>query len=396
MNKHASIRREKGAATLVVSVVLLIGVTLIALLTAKTVLVETKLMADDYRTVQASAAANYAMDYAVNYFDKGGFDQDDDDVVDTLAVPSLSSSYGGQTITATATFDNTAGTYCVPAGTTESMSTGMITAVGYSDDGEAVRTITQCVGPISLLAGDGPDMPLISRSDVAMTGNANIVNRYTNTNIWSGDAVTIGSSSSMKTYIKNSAVGTLTTAQLLDTVPANNTMLVSNRNLGNGADIIDNDPTLNSLTATDFFQNFFNVDNRETVKNLAKDIGQYYTDIGNAIGKSGIIWVEGTQSLNSNGTIGSTDSPAIMIVNGNLSASGGPTVYGLVYVVGQFNVTGTVSIVGTSIVENNSGAAGAVTGTGTLNLIYWQDFLTGADGDIPGLSAVIAGSWRDF
>ncbi len=398
-NSPLQYNNQRGAATLVTAVLLLIAITVVTFLTARTVLVETKQTADNYRTMQAVSAANYAMDFAVNYFDAFGFDQDDDGVIDTLTVPDLTSDYSAShTITATAAFDNTPGNRCVDPAATADMSHGMITAVGFSDDLEATRTITQCIGPLEILQDDGPDQPLISRAQVALTGNAAIVNRYNNTNIWSGEDVTIGSSSSMETWIKDPAAGTLTTAELLDVDPTVNTQLVSNKNLGNGLDIIDNDPSLGNLDAGNFFENFFQISDREIVKDLAKSAGQYYTDIADAIGKSGIIWVEGDQSLNSNGFVGSTTEPAIMIVNGDLRATGGPTVYGLLYVEGEFDVAGTVNLVGSSIVEGTGVSPGSpiVGGTGTLNLIFWKDFLGDSSGPLPGLTAVINGSWRDW
>jgi len=390
---------QKGMATLAIAILLLIGITLITMLTAKTVLVETKQTADNYRTMQAVSAANYAMDYGVNYFDNGGFDQNGDSVVDTVTIPDLESTYsGGDTVTAQVVFSNLAGSLCVDGGATANMSNGMVTATGFSDDLVATRTITQCVGSLNLLQGGGPDMPLISRSQVALTGNANITNRYSNTNIWAGEAVTIGSSSSMATYIKDPSVGALTVSQLLDVDPSTNTQLVSNKNLGNGLDIIDSDPSLGDLSPDSFFQNFFQTSDREVVKDLAKSAGQYFTDIDDAIGKSGLIWVEGDQSLNSNGSIGGMTAPAILIVNGDLRATGGPTVYGLIYVVGEYEVAGTVNVVGSSIVEGAGVSAGSpvVSGTGTLNLVFWKDILSAATGPLPGLTTVVNGSWRDW
>jgi hypothetical protein len=49
----------------------------------------------------------------------------------------------------------------------------------------------------------------------------------------------------------------------------------------------------------------------------------YFTggNIGSADGQSGIIWIEGDASLNG-GTIGAADNPVILIINGNLRATG--------------------------------------------------------------------------
>ena len=89
---------------MLVVLVLLIGITLVTLTTSKTVLLETQIAADNYRTAQAVAAANYAMDYGINYFNNGGFDQvtaagvaGSDGIVDIVTVPTLTSADGSQT-----------------------------------------------------------------------------------------------------------------------------------------------------------------------------------------------------------------------------------------------------------------------------------------------------------
>jgi len=413
---------QRGAATLFTAVMILLGITLVTLTTSKTVLVETQTAADNYRTAQAVAAANYAMDYGVSYFDNGGFDQvinangtaiagctpdtanGHDCIVDRVAVPNLTSADSNQTTTATLTFNNAVGTRCIPTGTAPSMKKGLITATGLSDDGLASRTISQCVGTLNLLKNDGPKQPLVAQGNVALTGNAKIINRYTNTTIWSGDDVSIGSSSAMETYIKNPAAGTLTQAQLLDTDGDNNTQLVSNRNLGNGLDIIDKDPSLGTLISLDFFKNFFNVDSREQLKAMAAAAGQSYTSISDAITtpvKSGLIWVEGNQSMNG-GAIGSITAPAIVIINGDFTIGGGATIYGVLYVTGKYTINGTPQVIGTNVVEGTNLAtelpatAPIVSGTGTISLVFWQSIESGTINPMIGLTTVIGGSWRDW
>jgi Tfp pilus assembly protein PilX len=405
---------QHGAATLLTALVLLIGITLVTLTISKTVLVETQIGADNYRTSQAVAAANYAMDYGVNYFDNGGFDQVNngtlaaisDGLVDLLTVPNLMSADGRQTTFAILTLNNTAGNGCVATGATATMKSGRITATGFSDDRLASRTISQCVVPLTLLRNDGPKQPLVAQGNVALTGNARIINRYTNTTIWSGDNVAIGSSSAMETYIKNPAVGTLTLTQLLDTNESNNTQLVSNRNLGNGLDIIDKDPSLGTLIGLNFFKNFFNVDSRAQLKAFATAVGQSYTTIGNAVTspvKSGLIWVEGDQSM-SGGTIGSLTAPAIVIINGDFTIGGGSTIYGLLYVTGKYTIHGTPQVIGANIVEGTNVAAtpeapatgDIVSGTGTISLVFWAGFESGSSSPLKGLTSVVSGSWRDW
>jgi len=405
--KRSDLNSQRGAATLLTALVLLIGITLVTLTTSKTVLVETQMAADNYRTSQAVAAANYAMDYGVNYFDNGGFDQKinataiagSDNIVDTVLAPNLVSADGSQTTSAQLTFNNAAGTRCVAAGTAPAMKNGLITAIGFSDDTLATRTITQCVGPINVLRNGGPKQSLVAQGDIGLSGNARIINRYSNTTIWSGGRAQIGSSSSMSTYIKDPAVTTaLNPTQLTDT-NLTNTQLTSNRNLGNGLDIIDDDPSLGNLIGLDFFKNFFAVDSRAQLKGLAGT--QSYTTMSGAENKSGLVWVEGDQSM-TGGTIGSINAPVIVVVNGDFTLSGGATIYGILYVTGRYTVNGTPQIIGSNIVEGTNvltespATSPVVQGNGTISLVYWPAFATGTSNPTPGLTAVVSGSWRDW
>lgn len=399
-----SMTHQRGAATLVVAIVLLVAITLITLFTAKVVLDDIKFEANTYRTAQATSAANYGLDFAIRYFDTGGFDQLDetdpanpvdgqDNVVDSIVTSPLTLQNGGGTQITTAQVQFI--TDAFRCGGTTSWQNGLVLSTGLSDDGLATRTMGQCVGPISVLNGSGPEIPLIARTRIDTTGDANIINRYTNTNIWSADDVII-TGANMATYIRAPGVDpTAPGFDYLDVDEDVNTQLVSNRNLGNGADIISGDPTLRMDAG--FFGNFFAAEQRATLQDLAAANNQSHTDIDNAVGQSGLIFVEGDQSL-TGGTIGSPTSPAILIVNGDFDFGGNAIIYGLVYVVGIMDVAGTPSVVGSSIVENEGGATSSTgfEGNGTLNLIYWQNFLDDDGQPLPGLTSVIEGSWRDW
>jgi hypothetical protein len=395
--------KQAGAATLLVTIVLLFSITLVTLFTAKVVLQDTKLEANAYRAAQAFSAANYGLDFALNYFDQGGFDRLDetvspaiagnDDVVDSLVTAPLTLTHGGggQVTTAQVQFVTDADR----CGGTTSWQNGLVTAAGFSDDGIATRTMGQCVGPISILNGDGPEIPLVSRTRISTTGNANIINRYTNTNIWSADDVVI-TGASMATYIRDPSVDPASAGfDYLDVDESVDTQLVSNRNLGNGADIISGDPSLK--LGAGFFENFFASDQRTILQALAEASSHSYADIGDAVGESGLIYAVGDQAL-TGGTIGSPTSPAIVIVDGDFDFGGNAIIYGLVYVVGKMDVAGTPSVVGSSIVENEGGSTSnsGFEGNGTLNLVYWQNFLNDDGQPLPGLTSVIEGSWRDW
>jgi Tfp pilus assembly protein PilX len=404
--------RQRGAVTILTALILLICITLVTLLASKTVLVETQISADNYRMAQAVAAANAAMDFGVGYFDNGGFDQKinatgaagNDSIVDTIPDQTYDSADGTQTTTASLTFNNAAGTRCVAAGSIPNMKSGLITAIGRSDDGLAVRTLSQCVGTIDIFGGNGPKQSLISRGGVGLTGNYQIINRYYNTTAWAGNAVNIGESASASTYIR--PIGTsesdFTQAQLEDDDTTNNytSEPISDRNKGNGVDTIASDPRLSSLTGDQFFNNFFYGD-RATIKELATSLGQVYSagSIGSAVGKSGVVWIEGNSTMNG-GTYGTSTNPVIMIINGNLRATGNPDIYGLLYITGQLDAAGTVGVKGSVIVEGNASMVPAgedpVVGHGGVDLIYTPYTLDRSVNPIKGTTTVISGSWRDW
>jgi len=62
-------KNQSGAVTLLTALVLLIGITLVTLMSSKTVLVQIQIAADNYRMTQAVAAANAALDFGIGYFD---------------------------------------------------------------------------------------------------------------------------------------------------------------------------------------------------------------------------------------------------------------------------------------------------------------------------------------
>ncbi len=429
--------KQQGAATLLTAVILLISITLVSLLTAKTVLVETQITADNYRTEQATAAASAAMDQAVAYFNAGGLDQinntngtvSPDGKIDyegpSTALPAatctaraaltfplsnpappfpLTLTSGAQTTYAQYHFSNTAAG-CVGAGASGiDMTQGMITAKGWSDDCTAVRTITQCVGTYNIFdGGQGPRQPFVSKAGVGVFGNSKIINRYTDVSIWTGGADDVHGAA-YGTYLRPSGkeIADYTTAQLDDPVAGNNTQLVSDRDTGNGVDVLTDDPTIASKTTSktnltnpaenQFFDMFF-AHTKAEIKAAANTNGQMFPAGANLNGKTGLIWVEGNTALHNGDKVGTAASPAILIVNGDLDLTGGP-IYGVIYVIGELKITGNPVVTGSIVSEN-----GPNKGAGTLTLVYKPMGGEGTGSSPPfivGTGAVIAGSWKDW
>ncbi|MGD7036889.1 hypothetical protein [Methylotuvimicrobium buryatense] len=416
---------QRGAASLIVALILLIAITIVVLFTAKTVLVETQITADNYRTTQATAAASAAMDQAIAYFNNQGIDagapaytNDVEDLpqcgANSSASPAthITLTSGSQTTRALFFFNNVFYDPDDPnncQGQTSPDNTPLpityqdraqITARGWSDDCAAVRTIIQCVGTFDVFnAGKGPRQPFVSKAGVGAFGNAKIINRYNNSSIWSGSILDT-SGAAFGTYLRpsNTEITNFTKAELDSDNENANTQLVSNRDAGAGIDVISGDPNLTNASPDEFFNMFFSID-RDTLRGLAEDSDQKLAAGGNPNGMTGVIWIgpDGTPSTtttNIGGTtvIGSPNVPAIMIINGDLQLTGG-TIHGVVYVTGEIKIAGNAVIKGSILSEsgNNSGA-------GTLKLVYvpYGGEGSGPTPFIPGTGAVIAGSWRDW
>jgi len=437
-------RQQRGAASLLMSVILLIGVTLVVLSTANTVLMDTKIAADNYRTAQAAAAAQAAMDRAIGYFMAGGFDQIDnatgaagkdgnidyvlDDQIPTVAscqlpattaFPLTLTEAGTQTTlarfyfvnTPTYDHDNDAGAATAeivnPCDsspsvlTASSVAKGMVVAQGWSDDCTAVRTASLCVSTFNIFdGGEGPQQPFVSKAGIGVFGNAKIINRYSNISMWAGGSDAVHGAS-YGTYLRpsNTEAVDYTEAELDSADENANTQLVSNRNAGNGVDVITDDPTLGAKTtsaanltdksANEFFDMFFALTKSE-VKNAAEIVA------GGASlnGKKGLIWVDGDTNINGTDVIGSPTEEAILIIDGNLDKLNGATIYGIVYVTGTLEIAGNPIVKGSIITENPA----ASTGAGTLTLVFkpWGGGGEAGTSFITGTGAVVAGSWKDW
>lgn len=343
---------QRGAASILMAIVLLFAITIVSIFTARTTIMEQKISANEYRTKQTFEAAEAGMQYAIAYT-QGGVDQDTAGTLDIFS--QVTQSNGSKyTITLSGTFDPLVA------------STITVASVGLSDDGLATTTIRQDI-IVAPPIGNPPSHPLITKSSTGITGNGDITNLESNATIWSGDTVTL--SGSGNTYI-NDGSGS---AEL------------SSNSGTTGVDIIDQDSTLSGATDEEYFGNFFN--GSKSFMEATADVNTTDPNTLDGITDS-VIWVDGDVTLNSNTTIGSITEPVIMIINGNLQANGTANIYGLVYIIGDWDVQGTLNIVGAIIVE------GAVSGSGTFNIVYNSNLSNG--GLLDANIAVSPGTWRDF
>ncbi len=418
MKLNKTIYRQKGVASLITAVMLVIGATLIAFLTAKTVLVETKNTANNYRTSQAMAAASAAMERGVAYFMDDGFDADRNGEVDYGIANPVNFSYdAAQTIditndTTPFSFDNSATDqttysqfYFDNTDDPVDMKRGIIVGRGWSDDGLAMRTISQQVGVVGVFKpGATPEQAWVSKASVGTNGTGTIINRYTNTNVWAGGDYG-GPSAAYDTYIRPSGteISDYTDEQLDSSEEDQNTVKVSDRNSGLGIDVITSDTFLSSKSASQldadidstvnnqFFDMYFS-ETKQGIKDMAKNAGQLIINGAIPADASGLVWVEGDLSLDS---LGSSDSPLTLIVNGDLTINGNTEFYGIIYTTGDITGTGTPVIYG-SLIAEKTGGDHSMSATSTLVFKPWGDGNGAEDPFQVGTGTVISGSWMDW
>ncbi|MEX0828140.1 MAG: hypothetical protein WD005_04220 [Haliea sp.] len=408
---NLALSKQRGAVTLLTALILLIAVTPLALFSSRIVINETQMAASDYRTSQAVETAMAAFDRGLADFNAAGGRIDAALTAPTQA--QLDALVASCTTTAPATsaqevflpdpddptvtrtlglyyFANTgAADRCGGAGDPAS---GTIVAMGWSDDCEAQRTMSACLGTVPLFRdGQGPKQPFVSNGSVDLTGNARIINRFTNISIWTG--VDGDMSGDFSTRLRPSGVNVqdLTPAELQSNTD-DNTQLVSDNKAGRGLDIFTNDISLANLNGDDLFGLFFAQDKNAT-KELATELnGAPPVNSGGDI-TSGLYWIDSNLKLTaSNEEFGSIEEPIILIVDGDLEING-PAIYGMVYVTGELKISGNMTVYGSMVSESVINTGG---GTPEAVFVPFGGFGGMPPPPIVDSGVVIPGSWRDW
>jgi Tfp pilus assembly protein PilX len=434
-------RRQHGAATLFITLVLLVVAGLVLLYTNRGAVTEQRLSANEIRGKQAFAAATAGLDHAFAYMSVNGIDQITPAGPDPITAATLTNSATGSAQTATyyqvkycspdPAAANPATAVTCPAAhatalaacTTPADPTDvMVVSCGWSDDDTAVHRVTQRIGGTPALTGSVPN-PLISRGTAnLLVGGASIFNYFNDLTVWSGGS-TIGQSMTGKSFVRNTASSTY--ADPNASIDSNNNNNPDYRDIGNspacsnppagytcstqgsslGHDVIMSDTRLSQGSATDFFNMFFGsppADYREhtsgyvvdTTSTLnASDYSSFSTTLSSIYndGNTGLpthqnVWVEGNVTID--GQIGTADHPVILIVNGTLDIGANAVINGVVYASGAVNSTGTPTIYGSLITGSDANTVG------NLRIVY-DPF----DGEgLPGLGkpTKLQGSWKDW
>jgi Tfp pilus assembly protein PilX len=411
--------KQKGAATLIFSIIVLILVTFVTLYTARSIITETQVTNNAQRSKIAFQAAESgvaeafaALSNGRRYdLDGGIFGAKSTTYSDCYSDPGLCSKQ----INVLSNLNDP--TSVIGKANITVSSTYIITSVGLSDDSSATRTITVQTSQAKGIENT-PDNPMISRSNVSVTGATQVVNQEGATTVWTGGALTFASG----------ATGTKIADPNFAGYPA---CMERSFECGTtsasegtaGVDIITNDSTLAGLSDAEFFANFMGMSisdyrssnavtvNIDTNNTISPDGIEYNLfDYINDPAPGEIIFVDGDAKMNG-GTLGCTVDaspnfttrtdgqtqcdldggevqPTTLIVNGDLTVSGNPHFFGIVLVLGDVNASGGFDVTGALL------ATGKVGESGNPKVWYNSDVIAGTN-KAPKINAT-AGGWRDF
>lgn len=394
--------RQRGAVTLVMSLMLLILTTMVAVYTSSAILFERKISANEFRSGQAFEAAESGIATALAYMGSaGGADKDKSGAVD----PVFDTDGDGVGNVNTNTYSDSSSVTVTITGVFPNY---VIQAVGVSDDGTATRTISAIGATVDALP-NSPDNPFTTGGSVFIDGAATVHNPEGNSTIWSGGVVNLGSNNATATNIADPADAgyptCMDTSMTCGTTPSSSKIAI-------GLDVVENDSSLANLTPAQIFQNFFGAsmanyrDSRVTLEVAAADANNLASNTSNPgvqLAAGEVIWVEGDVSLINNTTVGcevvvtgalscpdASLDPSILIINGNLTTAGTPTIYGILYVVGNVALGGNNTIHGAMVVGGDASNSAA----GSLDIWYNSDVLQQSRDNGP--LAGSPGSWRDW
>lgn len=362
-------KQQHGAATLIITVLLLVMSTLIIIFAANYGVMQDKTVANINRSRQAFQAADAGLEFGINYLQQN--------YTTVIASPSGGYiSYTNASLTNVTLANNSrfSVTYSNPVANNYTLI--RITSVGTSDDGTATRTVVQDVSRGSLLLSP-PNFPLVSKGNVSMSGNAEVTNTSNNTTIISASTVSMSGNS--------------------------HTILSGGTSSGPGniqSDVQQNSSTLANFSQEDFFANYFGSSTSVVKSNVAhhysnSSSANYTATLSGMTGTS--IWIDqigGTATINGNAVIGSAANPVLLIVNGSFSLSGNVTLYGFLFVIGTNEITsltGNVNIIGAI------GTSDTLNMAGNIQLTYDPSIIANLQNQSSmSYFAKIPGSWRDY
>ena len=416
-----SLNKNKGMATLFVTIIILSLMTMMVIFATKVGIFDQRMAGNEARYKEAFSTAEAGLELAVQGFDNkfrvaGAFTG-----TASLATIITNSAIAGGTETDGTTAEAGEPSFGVAITSTGSSLVNFpvyqFTSTGIGADGTGTAVVSRQISMKQILGGQAPDVPVVVSGSVGTGGNFNIV---ANPN-GAGDGVPISIWTGTSPAGDVSMAGASATCQLefydgnnaQCSNPSGNSELLSQGDGSTAAayttnfpDVLPNDPNF----PPDLFQYLFGVVRAdwETVKSMANTHGQMVSNCTGLDASSGtsfsLWWITDDCNMGSNQVIGSADNPVILVIDDSEidMGGGGAEIHGLLFLFNNpDNVAtpssdfhGSPSIFG-SLVSDVGGAAM----NGSYSIVYDGDLLENLSSGNNSSNydlAYIPGSWRDF
>lgn len=393
---------QQGMATLFVTVIVVLLVTLLTYTMATTNVVENRMSDSDLKSKQAFHAAQAGLDFALQKI----MTNELDDLTDPVACGIMLVDEANPAESPTFQLLYGLADPSCPSPLVGMQTRSVIRSIGRSSDGGAVRVLEVAIDlerewvgtPIEAdpSAAPPPTVPaaIVSRGKVELGGTTNAATCAT-IDVCLGYSGPGNPKPNISGYYDTLVIAG-------GSIDGGDTGVPDTRIRDQHKD--PNRTDLAGMTDEQFFAHIMGVD-KATYQDKAKVItaGESLPDVN----VHPAIWFEGDLNLaggppgGANESIGTPDKPVTLVVTGDLKITGGLEIWGVVYVMGSEFSAGNSKIFGALVGENTAG----LTTTGTSSVFYNEDLGTvapvaGFTGEVASVMGDVranfdANSWRE-
>lgn len=418
--RAATRHRQRGVSSLVIVAILLVAMALIVAFTNRSIILEQKTAANQYRSAIAFEAAEAGLDWATAMLNKPEYINNSCGTSTTAADGRFRTRYltieaasakvtpvNSGAVVAACAYNQQAGgalNCSCPAAGSAPTAVAPTTTGGFTP-GFAVAFVTN---------------PITSTVDLVSYGCTSVINGTT----CSGDAqavirVSLGQVSGLSTppaspltargnvSIGNAALGVINpdpntngvTINAGGNIDAASARLTTIPGTPPKYSLVGNDSSLASQTEAGMFSTFFGM-SKDSYKNLPATTviscpsgGCTESNLKAAYDAGARqIWIDGNLSMNSNLVIGSANDPFVMVVDGAVSMRGDLQLFSVIY---STAITWDSTGGGSALLNGAAISEGNYTGNGTPDYYYDPNVMSRIRSSATSFVRV-PGSWRDF
>ncbi|MGJ0486117.1 MAG: pilus assembly PilX N-terminal domain-containing protein [Methylomicrobium sp.] len=416
--KTATRYNQTGAATLAVTVIILLIASLMVFFATRVGVMDQRMSGNETRYKEAFATAEAGLDLAtqrfINRFQTGFTGSGSwANIITNTAIASGTETDGTSAESGEPSFGVTIANTGASLG---GMTVYEFVSTGLGADGTGTATLRRQVTMKKILGGSAPDVPIIVAGSVGTGGDFNVVANPNGggsgvpVSIWTGISganveMTGASATCHMEYFDGN------NPQCSN--PSGNTELISE---GDGTtltsysssfpDVLPNDPNF----PADLFKFLFGVDRADwaTVKAMAATYNHVVSDCSSLDSTAGqtlrLWWVTGDCNMGPNQVIGSLTDPVILVIDDHQldMGGGGARIYGLTFLFDNpsdvatpsADFHGSPAIYGAFISDMGGNAM-----QGSYSIVYEPSLISNLTDNNDSANFTIAyipGSWRDF